>query len=127
LVKARQEAGCSGAGLRHKKRRALPLKRLFRGVTEAFAAFLRLGGVMISLGGVRLFLGGFSVRVVGQKFRVGLWVTKRFWQQLGGVSFNGGPLLWSWVRLFLYGFRGFGSGCTHPAFDGSVILFQDVY
>jgi hypothetical protein len=40
-----------------------------------------------------------SVRLVGQEFRVGLRVTKRFWQQLVGVSFNGDPLLWSWVRF----------------------------
>jgi hypothetical protein len=61
---------------------------------------------MIPLGWVRLFLGGFSVRVVGQEFRV--WVTERFRQQLAGVSFNGAPLLWGGVRLFLYDFRGCG-------------------
>ena len=85
-----------------------PLERLFRGVTEAFSAFLCLGGVMIPLGWVRLFLGGFSVVVVGQEFGVSLWVSKGFWQQLVGGSFNGDPLLWDGIRLFLYGFRGCG-------------------
>jgi hypothetical protein len=63
---------------------------------------------MIPLSCIRLFLGGFSVRVVGQEFRVGLWVSERFRQQLGGVSFSGAPLLWGGVRLFLYDFRGCG-------------------
>jgi hypothetical protein len=45
--------------------RDLPLlERLFLGVTAAFGAFLRLGGVMIPLGWVGRFLGGFSA-VVG--------------------------------------------------------------
>jgi hypothetical protein len=36
---------------------------------------------------------------------VGLRVTKLFWK-FGGVSFNGAPLLWGGMWLFLYdGFR----------------------
>jgi hypothetical protein len=38
------------------------LERLFLGVTEAFGAFLRLGGVMIPRSCIRLFLG---LRAVG--------------------------------------------------------------
>jgi hypothetical protein len=41
-----------------------PLERLFLGVTEAFGAFLRLGGVMIALGGVGRLQSRFSA-VVG--------------------------------------------------------------
>jgi hypothetical protein len=36
----------------------------FAGVTEAFAAFLRLGNVIIPRSCIRLFLGGFSVSIV---------------------------------------------------------------
>ena len=69
--------------------------------------FCALAVQMIPGSGVPLFLGGFSVSIVGQEFRVGLWVTKLFWK-LGGVSFNGAPLLWGGIRLFLYdGFRWF--------------------
>jgi hypothetical protein len=70
LVKARQEAGCSDAGFFVIKR-ALPLERLFLGVTETFAAFFGLGGVMIPLGGVGRFQSRFSVGVVGQEVQGG--------------------------------------------------------
>jgi hypothetical protein len=61
--------------------------------------------VMMALGPVGRFLGGFSMSIVGQEFGMGLGVTKRFWQKVFGGIFNGEPLLWSWVWLFLYGFR----------------------
>src|SRR5271165_7436674 len=72
------------------------LERLFHGVTEAFGAFLRLGGVMIPRSCLRLFVG-LSVRFVGQEVWMALWVTEPFWKHFG-ASFSD-PLLWGGILL----------------------------
>jgi hypothetical protein len=55
---------------------------------------------------------------------VGLWVTKRFWQQLGASSFSGAPLFWGGFRLFLYGFR---CGFWFRGDDGRGLLGISIY
>jgi hypothetical protein len=89
-----------------------PRKALSRG-QGGVGAFLRLGGVMIPLGGVGRFQSRFSMSIVGQEFGVGLRVTKRFWQQVFGGSFNGGPLLGAGSGCFCtVSGTDFGSGAT---------------
>jgi hypothetical protein len=106
----REVEGAEGGRARFLDR--APLERLFLGVTAAFGGFLRLGGVMFPLAGSEGFR---AVLVRSSAKSSGLRVTKRFWQQVFGVSFNGAPLFWGLglaASVRFQGVRGFGSGAT---------------
>jgi hypothetical protein len=75
---------CSFIG--HKER---PLKRLVLGVTEAFGALLRLGGIMIPGRGFWMFLEGFRAGGFGALFSGnGLWLRRLRDEQLWVMDFK---------------------------------------